>query len=358
MRKSFDIFLGGPMGGRKKDPASLAFSKHIGRLKEAIDRISDELNIEQSQWTVRSDTPVLDDTGMIEQRVFGIIDRAELGIMDISADSPSVMYELAMLHALGIPTIPISFRGNDGKRVVPFYLRGTYQAVVESFEVEELYQILRPMVRNVVFGGASGSDPNMNPMTAYYGLPLVDISASTGLATGYFHNFLQHILKDMGGVFDYLDGQVEKLVVIRPRSLAEAASLKHITERRLAEEGIEVELIGERDGKVYTDREQARGMMLVFRAGSYIFDAPSPLAAQEKSPRMKRIRKQLIQTAGRGPVSEEAREMVAKFEERMIEEFMSVLERLPEEYHNARPDRLAFATLDEFVEMARQAPDS
>jgi len=357
VRKGFDIFLGGPMGGRKKDPGGLSFSKHIGNMKSAIDRIADELNAEQTQWTVRVDTPELDEAGMIEPRVFGLLDRAELGIMDISAGSPSVMYELAMLHSLGIPTIPISFREADGSRKVPFYLKGTYQAVVDSFEVDALFEQLAPIVRTVVVGGNLGSDPTMNPMTAFYGLPLVDISASTGLATGYFHNFLQHILKDMGGVFDFLDGKVEKLVVIRPQTLGEAASLKQAVDRRLAAEGIEVEYIGEKDGKVYSDPEQARGKMLVFRAGKYIFDAPSALAAQEKSPRMKRIRNQKIQTAGHGAVAQEASEMVSKFEERLIDEFMSVLVRLPEEYPNARPDRLAIASLDEFVDMVRATTD-
>lgn len=337
------------MGGRQKDPEGLLFSHHIGNLKRSLLRIADELNRDQSEVTVRVYTPELDDAGMITSRVFGLLDTAELGIMDVSAGSASVMYELAMLHALGTPTIPVLFSNSKS----PYYLKETYQARVDSFEEGHLYEKLRAMVRTVVVGGGLGSDPAMNPMTTYYGLPMVDISASTGLATGYFHNFLRHVLKSNGSVFDFVDSSVEKLIVIRPQSLAEAEGLKQATERRLRSQGIEVEYIGEKDGKVYEDREQARGQILIYRAGRFLFDAPTPLAAQEKSPRMKRIRKQLIPASGRGTASEEAKRTVEKFEERMIDDFMSVLRRLPEDYPGSRADRLEFASLDQFIEMAR-----
>lgn len=339
------------MGGDKTDPNGLPFSEHIGNLEQAIAKIAEEINQEQRIWHIRSDTPELDEAGMIEPRVFGLLDRAELGVMDVSAGSPSVMYELAMLHSLGVPTIPVAIRVPEQPLRVPFYLRGTYMADVDSFGAEVLYDRLGPMIRAVVMGGVPGANPAMNPMTAYYGLPLVDISASTGLATGYFHNFLQHILKENGGVFDFIDGKVDKLIVLKPESLMEAASLKRTADRRLQEAGIEVELIGEKDGKVYEDREQARGQMLVYRAGRYIFDAPSPLAAQDKSPRMKRIRKQLIPASGSGAIAQEARELVDKFEQRLIDEFMTAVQYLPDEYPNARADRLGVATLDEFIKM-------
>lgn len=353
MRQSFDIFIGGPMGGQALDPAGLPFAQHLGNMRLALDRVADEINQEQSAYTVRIQTPELDDAGMITSRVFGLLDTAELGVMDVSAGSPSVMYELAMLHALGIPTIPVVFRDADGRRNVPFYLKDSYQAVVDSFDVDALYERLAPMVRMVVRGGDAGADPTMNPMTAYYTLPMVDISASTGLATGYFHNFLRHILKPNGGVFDFLDGQVDQLVVVRPAKLTEAEGLKQAAERRLVAEGIKVEWIGERDGKVYEEPESTRKQMLIYRAGRYLFDAPAPLAAQETSPRMRRIRKQLIPASGGGPVAQEARAMVEKFEQRMIDEFMAVLLRLADEYPGTRADRLATATLDEFVGMAR-----
>ena len=284
-RPSFDIFIGGPMGGDRKDPGGLPFAAHIGNMHKALARIADEINQEQSIVLVKVHTPELDDAGMISARVFGLIDTAELGVMDVSAGSPSVMYELAMLHALGIPTIPVVFREADGTRRVPYYLKDTYQAVVEGFDQDTLYATLGPKVRNVITGCAAGADPTLNPMTAYYGLPLVDISASTGLATGYFHNFLRHLLRANGSVFDYLEDQIDQVVVLVPDSLAEAENLKARAGRRLQQAGIAVEMVGRDDGQVYTDREQARGQMLIYRAGRYIFDVPAPLAAQETSPR-------------------------------------------------------------------------
>lgn len=353
MRQGFDIFVGGPMGGRSRDPAGMLFSSHISNLKHALEKVADEINSEQTVFVVRVQTPELDDTGMITSRIFGLLDRAELGVMDVSAGSPSVMYELAMLHALGIPTIPVVFRDGEGRRSAPYYLKDTYQAVVDSFEPDALYRKLAPMVKNILAGGDLGADFTANPITSYYSLPLVDISASTGLATGYFHNFLRHLLKPNGSVFDFLDGKVDKLVVIRPNTLADAEGLKQAAERRLAREGLTVEWVGERDGKIYADREHTRGQMLIYRVGRYLFDTPAPLVAQESSPRMQRIRRQKIQTMHKGQAADEARALVSKFEQRMIDDFMLMLQRLADAYPGTRSDRLQIATLDEFVDMVR-----
>lgn len=352
-RPTFDIFIGGPMGGARRDPAGLLFADHIGNMAAALRRIADEINQEQSALLVKVHTPELDDAGMITARVFGLIDTAELGVMDVSAGSPSVMYELAMLHALGVPTIPVVFRQADGARHVPYYLKDTYQAVVEGFDSDSLYAVLGAKVRNVITGSAAGADPSQNPMTGYYGLPLVDISASTGLATGYFHNFLRHLLRANGSVFDHLDDAIDQVVVLVPDSLAEAENLKARAERRLRQAGIPVELVGRDDGQVYTDRQQARGQMLIWRAGRYIFDAPAPLAAQETSPRMRRLRQQMRAAMARPDGSDEAQATIRKFEKKLIQEFINTLALLPSDYPGTLPDRLRFASLDQFIALAQ-----
>ena len=357
MREPFDIFIGGPMGGTQQDVHGLPFADHIQRLKAAVERAATEIVQENGAPNIKIYTPELDDSGMITSRVFGILDTAELGIMDVSAGSPSVMYELAMLHALGIPTIPVVMPDKDGSPQSSFYLQGTYQAVVESFEEEVLFAKLMPMIKAVIFGDDAGMNPAANPMSEYYGLPLVEASASTGLATGYFHNFMRHILKANGGVFDFIEDEVSKMVVIRPRDLEEAEGLSQVVQRKLKSFDIDVELIGERDGKVYQDREQARGKMLVFRAGGYLFDTPAPLAAQNKSPRMKRIR--LMAERAK---TDAANAAVQKFEQRMIDDFMATLARLPQDYPGSVSRRLDVATIKDFVRMVlaslgREIPD-
>lgn len=346
MRDTFDIFIGGPMGGSDEDASGVEFSKHIEVLNTAVTRIVNDIDPEEAKLNIRVFTPELDDAGMITSRVFGMLDTAELGIMDVTARSPSVMYELAMLHALGIPTIPVVLEKEDGTPQSSFYLQGTYQAVVKTFEVDVLYERLKPMISSVIFGGEAGMNSAANPITEYYGLPLVEASASTGLATGYFHNFLRHILKSNGSVFDHLGNDVSQMIIIRPEDLEEAEGLYQEVERKLKIFGINVELIGERDGKVYRDREQARGKMLVFRAGSFLFDAPSPLAAQTKSPRMKRLR--LMAERAR---SAEANAIVEKFEQKIIDDFFSTLFRLPLDYPGSRSKRMDSATVKEFVRM-------
>ena len=281
MRESFDIFIGGPMGGTQQDAYGLPFADHIKRLKAAVERAANEITQENGAPNIKIYTPELDDSGMITSRVFGILDTAELGIMDVSAGSPSVMYELAMLHALGIPTIPVVMPDKDGSPQSSFYLQGTYQAVVKSFEEEVLFAKLMPMLKTVIFGDDAGMNPAANPMSEYYGLPLVEASASTGLATGYFHNFMRHILKANGGVFDFIEDEVSKMVVIRPRDLEEAEGLSQVVQRKLKSFDIDVELIGERDGKVYQESGAGPWQDACFSGWGVSIRYPCPASSTE-----------------------------------------------------------------------------
>lgn len=165
------------MGDKGLDAGNVAFADHLKIVKTALERLAAELNAAQTDYTVRIHTPEIDETGMITDPVFGMIDTAELAILDLSASSSSVMYELASLHALGIPTIPIGMQSKDGDSL-PFYLRHVYATIVESFDERTLYDALRQKVANVVGRGRFGA-LSENPITNYYGLPLVDASAST-----------------------------------------------------------------------------------------------------------------------------------------------------------------------------------
>lgn len=347
VKEYFDIFIGGPMGKPEDDGAGTSFNDHIPAIRRALLRVRDDLASDFPNTVIRINTPEIDESGMITDRVFGLIDTAELAVMDVSANSPSVMYEMAMLHALGTPTIPLILRLPDGSRQVPYYLKDTYQAVVDDFREDTLFARLQPMVRAVIGGGGLGANPAMNPMTGYYGLPLVDVSASTGLATGYFHNFVQHVIKQNGGVFSALGDAVEALVILRPTKLSDAVSLKQMTEKRLLKEGIATSRVTRDGTEVFRDEEQTRKEMLIYRAGRFLFDGPSPLAAQEGSPRYKRILRMEMDT--RGPFQDEARALAQRFEAQMIAQFFATIRYLSRTYPNVNPNRLEFLTLDEFV---------
>lgn len=349
MKIPYDIFIGGPMGNKGLDAAGMPFSDHLPNLLTVLTRISRELEAADPSLSIRLHTPMLEDeSGTITSRIFGMIDGAELGIMDISAGSPSVMYELAMLHALGTPTIPVMLRAPDGSAKLPFYLKDTYAAYVADYSESSLYEVLRDKVRTAITGGGGGADPAMNPMTGFYGISLVDVSATTGLATGYFDNFIQHVIRDVGGVFTALDYEVEKFVILRPANLSETADLKNRVTSRLQKLGIEVKRVT-KDGKtVYEEEAQVRKEMLIFRAGRFLFDIPAPLKVQLSSPRYKRMKKEADLNA-RGPFRAETEARLEKHEQQLLDKFFATLRYLARNGQNVNPNLMDFMTLDEFV---------
>lgn len=383
-KRGFDIFIGGPMKKPQDDGTGQTYGSHIASMQRALMLVKQTIEAGRTDLMIRIDSPEFDDrTGTITDKIFNMIDRAELAFLDISADSPSVMYELAMLHALGIPTIPVTLRpakadatsqnteGSEDVYIdkpsqapsgkIPFYLRDTHVSNLGSFEIDmqddqaarssEIYTEFLTLTQARIPGAAGilGADPASNPMSKHYGLPMVDISASNGLATGYVHNFLQYVVKASGGPFAVqrkLGNKMKAMVILRPESLRGIVALREELEAELSDLGIDLVQVGEKDGLVYETKEQARGQVLLYRVGQYFVDFPSPLAAQEKSPRFMKLR----EVMGTSPEDEE---IIARRERQMIDEFLRTVTRVVTKYDNTNPNRLMIKTLDEFLDMIR-----
>lgn len=349
MKIPFDIFIGGPMGTDERDAAGDRFSTHLPNLTTVLKRIKDEIEATDKTINIRIQTPEIDESGMITNRIFGMIDAAELAIMDVSAGSAGVMYELAMLHALGTPTIPVVLRDAGGKRKTPFYLKDSYSAVVPNFGEDALYARLASMVRMALYGGGGpGANPAMNPMTVFYDIALVDASATTGLATGYFHNFIRHVIRETGGVFTALDYQVEKFVILQPEKLSQTSDMLNRVKSRLRAAGVAVTQVTKDGETIYEDDAQVRKGMLIFRAGRFLFDIPAPLNVQSASPRYKRIKREADLNAI-GPFREETQAKLKRHEQILMDKFFTTLRYLARNEQNVNPDLMEFMTLDAFV---------
>lgn len=151
------------------------------------------------------------DRNPVNQIVDGIlrkIERADLIVCDVSGTSQNVMYELGLVHALGIPYVVVT---EDDRP--PFYLRQT--AVISRFAIADRFDptlsghvALQERLRAFIdaIRGDPGSDASpedfaQNPVSAYFdGLPIVDISAPAGLAAGYWTNALLRFVR-RGGYF-------------------------------------------------------------------------------------------------------------------------------------------------------------
>jgi hypothetical protein len=162
--------------------------------------------------------------------VFHSIDLSELIIADISARSPSVIYELAMAHALGIPTILIddqqTYNGEASKKPV-FYLNQARILRLETRSIEEMRQKLEPLIRDWNNGRAKYT----NPLTRFYDLHLVDVSAIAGIAAGYAENFVKPIMDaiaDTANAFGQAPGVDPplRLVVVLPKDLDNLAAFE------------------------------------------------------------------------------------------------------------------------------------
>lgn len=363
---SIDVFIGGPMGNKSKDGTRLSFDDHTKQLAKTVEKIAQALNPELERFGQRINllNPLVEELGSISSRVFSMIDRAEVGIFVLSSYSPSAMYELTLMHALGKPVVPVAFtdakaqklvsEGIHDARALPHYLRDEYGVLLNSFSTVELRKKLEPKIRMVAGLDKKTADTESNPISRFYGLPLVDVSATTGLATGYFVNFLRFQLRSRESVFARVP-HLQKFVILRPRTFDEVGGMLDTIKRRVAELGLEVVRIRERDGKIAVkEDEQVRGEVFLDAVGPYVFDIPAPITPLKASPRYIRI----LDEEKKANSEEERLDVAARrtrLEQAMISSFFGTIRKL-----SNGPDfvstRLEFKDVAEFVESLRQLP--
>ncbi len=171
-------------------------------------------------------TPVIPQSGNIVEQVLGALDRAAIVVADLTRNNPSVLYELAVRHCIGLPCIHVvdsKAKEDDelvklAREALQMRLAGArddvrleralallddlarplafdvgherYTAV--DFESDaEGNQLLVKMLEAVIKDVEGSSAADRNPVTAYYnGTALIDVSPTAGIALGYFQNFV------------------------------------------------------------------------------------------------------------------------------------------------------------------------
>ncbi len=136
--------------------------------------------------------------------------------------SANVYYELGLVHSLGIPAIALKSGADD----VPFYARGMRQHRVPNFEVHTLMDALRQPLFEFLDRSNRSTDFVNDRVTKFYGLPIVDISAAVGLATGYYHNFISRLISESGFLSNYSD-LIKAVVVVRPSEIESTYQADH-----------------------------------------------------------------------------------------------------------------------------------
>jgi len=225
----------------------------------------------------------------ISTNVFDAIDDADLIIADLSDVRPAVIYELALAHALGIWTILLT-SASDAQLM--FYLSAYRHAMVdfgaESVESKEFTSAFTEWLekRNKRFDSG-------NPFTDFYGAPIPDISAASGLASGYFENFLSRVLAAGAELVDRRDESAPQrlpiagVLVVKPANLRDLGDIVDDTATALELAFGDRFRRGER-GKVYVDTHGFGDRTCEFVVDTWLIDVPRTLLTLERSPRLRR----------------------------------------------------------------------
>lgn len=284
-----EIIVLGPMRGEKKDTSRVIHNAIYKILQEKKSRdmlggygISED-NIKISypeQWKSAS----------IEGDVFFNLDTADLVVFNITPRenetnaTPNVFYELGLVHALGLPYLLVIQEGHE----VPFYMRSTRYYEVKDFKEPSLVKVLREPIQTFIANESTYSFTENIISRFYEGLPVVDISAAVGLATGYYINFVSRILKDGGFISHYPD-KIKRLVVVRPVSVFNTYEQDMETLRQLLKEN-GLPLTQEKLAPIATDKD---GAIWFDHLNGTVVDIPRMIYPIKRSPRILSLRKRM-----------------------------------------------------------------
>ncbi len=138
-------------------------------------------------------TPNVDEVGNIMNHVIRSCDRADLVVADTTGNGPNVLYEMAILDAMGRACIPVKFKIDEKVDAMPFD-REAYRYFVIEQDKSRAQATLKAVIEGVQRQREAG-ELFSNPITDYFGDPLNSLASARGLARGYFRNFVTPCLK-------------------------------------------------------------------------------------------------------------------------------------------------------------------
>lgn len=229
--------------------------------------------------------PTWDDPEIVDA-ILQRIDIADIVIVNITpkdgpegAPSPNVFYELGLIHSLGLPVIMVCQKGTQR----PFYIRTVriHELSKEGGEAGIMDTLRVPLFKFLDIN--DDTDFTSNKVTQFYkGLPVVDISAAVGLATGYYYNFVGRLLREGLFVSAY-PGKIKQVVVVRPDSILNMYS----EDRRRMEQ-----VLADAKYKMQTDKldEPAggdqRGPIWIDNVDGVVIDLPRTIYPLKISPKL------------------------------------------------------------------------
>ena len=206
-REPITILILGPMQPKEDAQGRLMAEGRTVMLKKLVDEIVAEIRrTDPAIDPVSVDWPDNYVSAAIIPGVLDKIEAADLVICDLTGGSANVMYEVGLVHALGLPYVLVS-----GDAEPPFYFKA-YQSILGLDPASRFDQAKEPhrrllervrdflkAVRDASDGAGHPESFARNPVSEYFnGLPIVDISAPVGLAAGYWVNAIRRFVRDTG----------------------------------------------------------------------------------------------------------------------------------------------------------------
>ena len=278
--RRLDILVLGPMGDGGNDPSTI-------RIRDALDSLLQEPDFQgllgsHHVHTKKVHVPEGQDQSEIVQNILSLLEAADLAVFDLTPkkdrpDRANVFYELALVHALGIPALLLIQEGHS----VPFYARTTTQYRVPNFDPATLANALRAPLREFLDWENRTTSFTNDRVSQFYGLPIVDISAAVGLATGYYYNFLSRLITE-GGFLAHHPDKIKHVLYVRPSSVNSTYEAD-VTALKAALLGGGHELKTEKLAAIARDE---KGPLWFDHVNGIVLDVPRTIYPLRRSPRL------------------------------------------------------------------------
>lgn len=137
-------------------------------------------------------TPDVKELGLVMDHVIRSCDRADLVVADTTGNNPNVLYEIAILDAMGRACIPVKFKTTE-KETMAFD-----RAAYRYFELEEKVGAAQKVLEGVIQKVQEQRDKGelfSNPITNFFQNPLSSLASARGLARGYLLNLIKPCLQ-------------------------------------------------------------------------------------------------------------------------------------------------------------------
>jgi nucleoside 2-deoxyribosyltransferase len=339
-----DILVLGPMQEKSEQPSSGTTIRQA--LEEILASPPAQALLAASHTTAfKVHIPDGWDDHEIINGVLSHIDIADLVIINLTPKegpegvaSPNVYYELGLVHSLGLPVIIIAQKGTK----LPFYASQLRHTRVADFTVAEIKDKLTdPILRFLDL--QDDTDFTNNRVTQFYdGLPLVDISASVGLATGYYYNFVSRLLRE-GNFISLYPEKIKQLIIVRPTNVLETyeQDKQRLTET-LARHGYKL-----KTEKLDAPVSDGKGPCWIEHYDGIVIDLPRTIYPLKISPRLLAMQERLDKSPAAATTQQRDR-LLRQASERLLDRIERAIRyHVRKEREGYRASLLHFSTIEQ-----------